>query len=84
MRTKDSDKIFALYDEEDRPLGCFDREQLSSLLKIDGARLNNVMCRIRNKYTEGVYYKGQCYRVYVYEKDKEENNIQYRKMRKEI
>lgn len=74
-KTFDDNKIFALYDEKDRPLGCFDRKQLSKLLNLDGARLNNVMCRIRKKRTEGVYYKGQCYRVYVYEEDKEENNI---------
>lgn len=71
MKTRDDDKIFALYDEKDRPLGCFDRKQLGELLKKDGARLNNIMCRIRKYNCESVYVNGKSYRVFVYEKEDE-------------
>lgn len=66
--TKDNNKIFALYDEEDRPLGCYDREQLRGLLNTkNNQSFDCIMSKLRTGYVDGVYYKGKFYKVYIYD-----------------
>jgi len=67
--TKDSNKIFALYDEEDRPLGCYDREELRQLLNTTRNNFNCLMCKIRTGSRSYLYYRKKLYKVYIYEEN---------------
>jgi len=71
-KTKDSNKIFALYDEEDRPLGCYDREQLRDLLKISSRNFDCTVSWLRTGRRNGINYKGKRYIVYIYEEEEEQ------------
>lgn len=60
-------KIYALYDYEDRILGCYDRQELKELLNTTSRSFDCIVSRLNRGLIKGIYYKGQKYTVYVFE-----------------
>lgn len=64
--------IFALYDENDRPLGSFTRDELEQLLNTNKRSFYCIISRLLKKQRNGIYYKGTKYHVFVYREKKYE------------
>ena len=62
-------KIYALYDDNDQILGTYTRNELKELLKMNEKTFVCEMWRIKKGKRDGVYYKGQHYKVFVYEEE---------------
>jgi len=61
--------IIALYDEENIPLGSFDRYQLRDLLKTTNHVINCIISRIKKKKQDSINYEGKRYKAYLYKAD---------------
>lgn len=59
-------KIYALYDYEDRILGCYDRQELKELLNTTRRSFDCILSKLNRGLVNKVNYKGQRYKVYIY------------------
>lgn len=57
---------YALYDDNDRPLGTFTREQLEKLLKTSRKSFICIMSRLHTGNRHSIYYDGKRYKVFIY------------------
>ena len=64
-----ANKIYALYNDNDKILGTYTRNELKELLKMNQNTFVGEMWRIKKGKRDGVYYKGQHYKVFVYEEE---------------
>lgn len=62
-------KIYALYNDNDRILGVYTRNELKELLNMKEKAFVCEMWRIKKGKRDGIYYKGQHYRVFIYEEE---------------
>ena len=66
---------YALYDDKERPLGTFTREQLEKLLHTSRKSFICIMSRLNTGNRQSIYYEGKRYRVYIYKERENGNNI---------
>lgn len=59
-------KIYALYDYEDRILGCYDRQELKELLNTTRRSFDCILSKLNRGLVNKISYKGQRYKVYIY------------------
>lgn len=62
-------KIYALYDDEDRILGVYTRDELKELLNMNENTFVCTIWRIKKGQRDGIYYKGEKYRVFIYKEE---------------
>lgn len=66
---------YALYDENDRPLGIFKREELEKMLNTSNKSFINIMSRLNTGNRKYIIWQNKRYRVYVYKERENGNNI---------
>ena len=69
---KTKDKMYALYDGDDVILGCFSKDELREMLNTTNKSFDCIICRLKHGRTKALKYKGDLYKVYVYDEVLEE------------
>ena len=64
--------IYALYDEKDRPLGSFTREELEKMLNTSKKSFICIMSRLNTGNRQSIYYEGKRYKVFIYKERENE------------
>lgn len=62
-------EIYALYDDNDYVLGCYSRDELKTLLNTTQKSFDCIICRLKKGIHNHIYYKGERYKVYIYEEE---------------
>lgn len=68
-------KYYALYDDNDRPLGIFKREELEKMLNTTKKSFICILSRINTGNRKYIIWQNKRYRVYVYKERENGNNI---------
>lgn len=62
--------FYALYDNEDKPFGTFNKEELKQLIKTSNNAFRCIISRLNKGIHKSLYISGKQYFVYIYYEEK--------------